>query len=144
MIKCNQSTMDKLTHLLWDDQVEQVACLAGKQEGEDYLVTDVLPARNEDYRPAEEFFISARQMAWISAEAQHKGIQLLGVAHTHLAHHPLAPSEADIRYCKHAVNLVYHPASNTVTWFNCAGEIHRERVSKIRSLQVPSPSLAFV
>ena len=143
MIKCNHSTMDKLTHLLWDDRVEQVACLVGERDGEDYLVTDVLPARNEDNRPAEEFFISARQMAWLSAEAARKGNQLLGVAHTHLAHHPPEPSIADVRYCKHAVNLVYHPASSTITWFNCAGEIRRERVSEVRPLLIPRPALAF-
>ncbi len=128
MIKYNDAVITKLTKLLWDEQYERVACLLGKQVGDDILVLDVLAARNEDARPAEEFYISSQQMERVRMEAQRRGYLLLGVGHSHLPHHPPTPSEADIRYCRHAVNIMYHPASNTLCWFDREGEFGRQIV----------------
>ncbi len=143
MIHCSERIKIKLTHLLQDNQAERVAGLIGKIQGNDYIVCDALPARNEDSRPAEEFYISASQMARLALEAQRQGLILLGVAHSHLAHHPSFPSEADIRYCRHAVNAMYHPASATLCWFDSSGELWRERLASPAAAPAGLPALAF-
>ncbi len=143
MIHCPERVKNKLATLLWDGQVERVACLIGRMEGDDFFVVDVLPARNEDDKPAEEFFISARQMSRLAVEAGRRGATLLGVAHSHLPHHPSFPSKADITCCRHAVNVMYHAAAGTLSWFNSTGELWREPVSLPRSVPAPAAALAF-
>jgi proteasome lid subunit RPN8/RPN11 len=143
MIRCSDRVKSKLTHLLWDDQIERVACLIGKIEGGEFVVCDVIPARNEDLKPAEEFYISANQMVRLSIEAQRRGLILLGVAHSHLPHHPSVPSEADIHYCRHAVNAMYHPATATLSWFDSTGELWRERMAVPARAPARIPAPAF-
>ncbi|MDD5371677.1 MAG: Mov34/MPN/PAD-1 family protein [Anaerolineaceae bacterium] len=143
MIHYKQNILSKLTSILWDDQYERVACLIGEKIGDDFLVTDVIPARNEDYRPAEEFFISGMQMRSHVMEAERRGSTLLGVAHSHLPHHPSVPSEADIHYCRHALNAVYHPSTDTLTWFNAKGELKQETVNSPRPRIAPALTPAF-
>jgi proteasome lid subunit RPN8/RPN11 len=143
MIQCSQNVKSRLADLLRDDQIERVACLIGKIEGGDYIVQDLLPARNEDDKPAEEFFISARQMSRLAVEAQRRGCTLLGVAHSHLPHHPSFPSEADIHYCRHTINVMYHAASNTLAWFNSTGELGREKAVAAQSAPRSLPLFAF-
>ena len=144
MIRCSDHVKHKLTDLLWDDHIERVAGMIGTIEGNDYIVRDVLPARNEDYRPSEEFYISGGQMAQLAREAQRRGFILLGVAHSHLPHHPSVPSEADIHYCRHAVNAMFHPASSTLSWFDSTGELRRERLPVPAPAAAGFPVLAFV
>lgn len=143
MIHCSGRIKSRLARLLWDDTIERVACLIGDIEGEDFIVRDVLPARNEDYKPAEEFYISAAQMRGLTAEAQRRGYFLLGVAHSHRPHHPSVPSEADIRYCRHAVNVVVHPASAALTWFDQTGELGCETLNSPLAAPAMAPALAF-
>jgi proteasome lid subunit RPN8/RPN11 len=144
MIHCSQRIKSRLTALLWDDQIERVACLIGSIDGDDFIVADVLPAQNEDYKPAEEFYISGQQMSRLAGEAQRRGYMLIGVAHSHLPHHPAVPSEADIRYCRHVVNVMYHPASQTLSWFNASGELWRELAAlPQRQALAPVPAFAF-
>lgn len=143
MIHYKYNTLVKLTHLLWDDRCEQVACLIGERNGDDFFITDVIPARNEDCRPADEFFISGAQMSAHAQEAHRRGGMLLGVAHSHLPNHPSVPSEADIHYCRHALNAVYHPSTNTLTWFNAHGELKHETVNSPRQQVLPTALPAF-
>jgi proteasome lid subunit RPN8/RPN11 len=143
MIQCNDRVKNKIASLLWDDRVERVACLIGKIEWEQTFVLDVLPARNEDDKPAEEFFISARQMERLAGEAQRRGCILIGVAHSHLPHHPSYPSKADITYCRHAVNVMYHAASGTLSWFNPSGELWHEALVDDRAVPAAAPVLVF-
>jgi proteasome lid subunit RPN8/RPN11 len=144
MIHCSPRIKTRIAALLWDDQIERVACLIGSIEGDDFIVSDVLPARNEDYKPAEEFYISGQQMSRLASEAQRRGYLLIGVAHSHLPHHPAVPSEADIRYCRHPVNVMIHPASQTLSWFNASGELWRETAAAPqRRPSAPTPVFAF-
>lgn len=139
MIKYDETILEKLAQLLGDQRSEHVACLVGRRSGEDFFVQDILPARNEDYRPTEEFFVSGRQMSAISREAQRRGYTVLGVAHSHMPHHPSMPSQADIDCCRHPLNAVYHPTTSALTWFNSNGQIKREFLIFLR--QQDSPNL---
>jgi proteasome lid subunit RPN8/RPN11 len=123
MIHCDPAFYIKLSFYLADDKVEQVVALIGKMVGEDYYVTDVIPARNEDPDPANMFYVSNQQVHNLMVEANRKGCTILGFAHSHPSHHPSTPSVADIRFCRHNVNAVYHPSTHYLTWFNDTGEI---------------------
>lgn len=112
-----------------DRKIERVAALIGKRVGDDYVVLDVLPARNEDQDPENKFFVSNQQLDRLILRAQKKGYLLLGIAHSHPAHHPELPSLADMHHCRHAVNAVYHPSTRSLTWFNNQGELNRQAVS---------------
>ena len=138
MIKCDEAVLRKLASYLGDQRSEHVACLVGIKSGEEYYILDVLPARNEDYRPTEEFFVSGRQMSAISKEAQRRGYSVLGVAHSHMPYHPSIPSQADINCCRHPVNAVYHPATSALTWFNGHGPIKREFLIFLPGPEAPS------
>jgi proteasome lid subunit RPN8/RPN11 len=139
MIKYDETVLNKLTQLLGDQRSERVACLVGKKSGEDFVILDILPARNEDYRPTEEFYVSGQQMSAISKEAQRRGYSVLGVAHSHMPHHPSVPSQADIQCCRHPVNAVYHPTTSALTWFNSNGQIKREFLIILHPQGAPNP-----
>lgn len=128
MIHCETNLLVKLAHHLSGAQTEKVAALIGRKEGEDYYVLDILPAKNEDEDPVEKFYVSKAQLEKLTCDAYQQGCSLLGIAHSHLAHHPLYPSMADVRYCRHGVNAVYHPKSRTLTWFNSKGAISHQLV----------------
>ena len=123
MIHCELKILSKLTRCLSGSSIEQVAALIGRQEGDDYIVMGVLSATNEDEDPAEKFYVSKAQLEKLAVQASQKGCFLLGIAHSHLPHHPAYPSMADIRYCRHMVNAVYHPTSHSLTWFNNKGAL---------------------
>jgi proteasome lid subunit RPN8/RPN11 len=144
MIKYDETVLNKLAQHLGDPRSERVACLIGYKAEEDYFITDIIPARNEDYHPTEEFYISGRQMSAINKEAQRRGYIILGVAHSHLPHHPSVPSQADVDCCRHPVNAVYHPTTSALTWFNTNGQIKREFLIHLQQQGSPNllPALA--
>jgi proteasome lid subunit RPN8/RPN11 len=143
MIQYTEKIVTKLTRLLRGDNTEQVACLIGEKDGEEYKIMDILPAQNEDYTPSEEFYISGRQMNTIVETARRRGWVVLGIAHSHMSHHPPYPSQADMQYCRHAINVVYHPSSQLLTWFNADGEIKRELAEPIRQTALTTLANAF-
>jgi len=128
MIRCSNALLIKLSLLLSDRKVERVAVFIGKKVGSDYVVTDVLPARNEDLDPENKFFVSNRQLSRVMSRAQQKGCLVLGIAHSHPAHHPPLPSIADFNHTYYAVNAVYHPATRSLTWFNQRGELTQQLI----------------
>jgi proteasome lid subunit RPN8/RPN11 len=130
MIHCETKLLVKLARYLSGSQIEQVAALIGRKEGEDYFVLDILPAQNEDEDPVEKFYISKTQLEKLSGDAHRQGCTLLGIAHSHLPHHPAYPSMADVRYCRHGINAVYHPMTQTLTWFNNKGALSRQLVDQ--------------
>lgn len=131
MVHCSTKMLIKLSFYLSDRKVERVVVLIGKKTGRGYEVMDVLRANNEDHDPANKFFISNRQLNRLEAQASQKGYSVIGIAHSHPAHHPVLPSIADVQYCAHAVNAVYHPATRSLTWFNKMGELVQERVDPL-------------
>ena len=143
MIHCEQAFYIKLSYYLADHEVERVAALIGKKVGDDYFVTDVLPAQNEDRDPANMFFVSNRQVHHLMLQASQQGEMLLGFAHSHPSHHPSNPSMADIRACRHNINAVYHPATQSLIWFNGAGEIASQAVHSYAYLPIlNSPTIS--
>jgi proteasome lid subunit RPN8/RPN11 len=130
MIHCEAKLLVKLTRHLSSSKIEQVVALVGRKEGEDFYVLDVLPAKNEDEDPSEKFYISKAQLEALTSEAYRKGFSLLGIAHSHLPHHPAYPSMADIRFCRHMVNAVYHPTTRSLTWFDQKGAIAQQSIAQ--------------
>jgi proteasome lid subunit RPN8/RPN11 len=126
MIHCDKTLTIQLSRLLSDPKNEKVAAILGKRVGDDYYVTGVIPAQNEDNDPTNMFFISNRQIGQLMSEAERRGCLLLGIAHSHLANHPAEPSVADIHGCVHSVNAVYHTASRSLTWFNRSGALNSQ------------------
>jgi proteasome lid subunit RPN8/RPN11 len=142
MIYCEPKLLDKLTRCLSGTKTEQVAALIGNKDGDDFFVVDVLPGKNEDEDPSEKFYISRVQLEKMTAEALRQGYSLLGIAHSHLPHHPSNPSLADIRYCRHMVNAVYHPTSRSLTWFNNHGAISCQSITP-RPRMIPGMQRLF-
>lgn len=133
MIHCEPKILTKLARYLSDTAFEKVAALIGRKEGDDFFVLGVLPATNEDEDPAEKFYVSKGQLEKLAREASLKDCSLLGIAHSHLPHHPALPSTADIRYCRHLVNAVYHPTSQSLTWFNSQGPLASQSLKRPRA-----------
>ncbi len=64
-------------------------------EGEDFRVLDVVFARNELHSPT-SFRINPREVLEIMERAEGRGLQLVGIFHSHL-HCPPIPSPDDLR-----------------------------------------------
>jgi proteasome lid subunit RPN8/RPN11 len=121
MIRYNPKILRRLSRLLSDVQIEQVAVFIGQIDGNDFYVEDVLSAVNESCDTCTSFFVSNHQIGQLMIKAQRRGSMFLGIVHTHLRHHPAAPSQADFGNCKHAVNAVFHPSSGRLTFFDNNG-----------------------
>ena len=86
--------LEQLINQVEPNHEESCGFLLGHEEGTERTVTGLVPATNAAKDRERQFMIAAPEYLQAEATASRKGLQLLGVYHSH-PDHPARPSERD-------------------------------------------------
>jgi len=146
-IICPALIKAQIPALLWDIEQERVAILAGHANDGTVHIAAILEAENMHHDPHNHFALKSAQWKRLKREAERKGLQIVGLVHSHPEGHPAEASSQDLAIAKRwravIVGAVFHSLTGQLIWYNGDGEISREALRLPVKMRIVNRLIGF-